>query len=59
MYDADYLLTLAARHRKFAQTFQHVTIRERLQSLADDLEDRVCELQQPNFELPGEYEALN
>jgi hypothetical protein len=57
MYDADYLQTLAARHRKFALTFRHVTIRERLQSLADDLEDRVRELQQA---LPlGEYEALN
>jgi hypothetical protein len=60
MYDADYLQTLAARHRKFARTFRHVTIRERLQSLADDLEDRVREHQQSSFALPaGEYEALN
>ena len=60
MHDPDYLQTLAARHRKFARTFQHVAIRERLQSFADDLEDRVRELQQASLALPaGEYQALN
>ncbi len=63
MHDPDYLRKLAARYRKLARTFQHATIRERLQSLADDLEDRVRELQQSNFGLPvageGQYEALN
>ena len=63
MHDPDYLRALAARYRKLARTFEHAMIRERLQSLADDLEDRFDELQQPHFELAlvgdGEHEALN
>jgi hypothetical protein len=60
MHDPDYLRKLAGRYRKFARTFRHVTIRERLQALADDLEDRVRELQESNLGLPaaGDYDAI-
>ena len=36
--------------RKLARSFKHAAIRDRLETLADDLEQKVRELQQP---LPG------
>jgi hypothetical protein len=50
MHDIAYLRTLAGRYRKLARGFRHTTIRERLECLADDLEEKVRELQRP---IPG------
>jgi hypothetical protein len=50
MYDVAYLSKLAERYRKLARSFKHATIRDRLETLADDLEQRIRELQRP---LPG------
>jgi len=46
MSDAAYLRKLAERYRKLARSFKHAAIRERLETLADDLEQKVRELQQ-------------
>jgi hypothetical protein len=50
MSDIAYLRKLAERYRKLARSFKHAAIRDRLETLADDLEQKVRELQQP---LPG------
>src|SRR5712691_5047763 len=50
MSDIAYLRKLAERYRKLARSFKHTAIRDRLETLADDLEQRIRELQQP---LPG------
>jgi hypothetical protein len=50
MHDITYLRGLAVRYRKLARRLRHATIRERLECLADDLEERVRELQRP---IPG------
>ena len=50
MSDVAYLRKLAERYRKLARSFKHATIRDRLETLADDLEQKVRELQRP---LPG------
>jgi hypothetical protein len=50
MHDVTYLRELAERYRKLARRLKHTTIRERLEMLADDLEERVRDLQRP---LPG------
>ena len=47
MYDIGYLRKLAERYRRLARKFNHANIRERLEVLADDLEERVRELQRP------------
>jgi hypothetical protein len=50
MSDITYLQQLAERYRKLARGFKHAVIRDRLDSLAEELEQRVRELQRP---LPG------
>jgi len=50
MHDVTYLRGLADRYRKLARRLRHQTIRERLECLADDLEEKVRDLQRP---LPG------
>jgi hypothetical protein len=47
MYDIAYLRKLAERYRKLARKFNHANIRERLEALADDLEEKVRDLQRP------------
>jgi hypothetical protein len=51
MHDVVYLRGLAERYRKLARRFRHVSVRERLEVLAEDLEERIRELQRP---LPGQ-----
>jgi hypothetical protein len=50
MSDVAYLRKLAERYRKLARSFKHAVIRDRLDMLADELEQRVHELQPP---IPG------
>jgi len=45
MHDPAYLRELAQRYRKLARRFRNRVICERLESLADDLEERMRELQ--------------
>ena len=47
MSDVAYLRTLAERYRKLARSFKHAVIRDRLESLAEELEQRIRELQRP------------
>lgn len=47
MYDIIYLRKLAERYRKLARSFQHAAIRDRLNELAEELEQRIRELQGP------------
>ena len=41
MSDIAYLRKLAERYRKLARSFKHAAIRDRLETLADDLEQKV------------------
>jgi hypothetical protein len=52
MHDVAYLRGLAERYRKLARRFRHKTIRERLECLAEDLEERVRALQGPSEGVP-------
>ena len=52
MHDVAYLRGLAERYRKLARRLRHKTIRERLECLADDLEERVRDLQRPSEGMP-------
>jgi len=54
MYDIAYLRKLAERYRKLAHKFNHTNIRERLEVLADDLEEKVRDLQHP-----AEFRRIN
>jgi hypothetical protein len=47
MYDIAYLRKLAERYRRLARKFSHANTRERLEVLADDLEEKVRDLQRP------------
>jgi hypothetical protein len=61
MYDIAYLRKLAERYRKLARKFHHANIRERLEVLADDLEEKVRDLQRPVTNPAGfrRYDPLN
>jgi hypothetical protein len=61
MYDIAYLRKLAERYRKLARKFHHANIRERLEVLADDLEEQVHDLQRsmPNATGFHRYEKIN
>jgi hypothetical protein len=52
MHDVVYLRGLAERYRKLARRLRHKTIRERLECLAEDLEERVRDLQRPSQGMP-------
>ena len=58
MYDVAYLRKLAERYRKLARKFNHANIRERLEVLADDLEEKVRDLQRPT-QHPAEFRRIN
>jgi hypothetical protein len=58
MYDIAYLRKLAERYRKLARKFNHANIRERLEVLADDLEEKVRDLQRPT-QHPVEARRMN
>lgn len=47
MHDVVYLRQLAERYRKLARKMAHATIRERLEAVADELEEKIRELQRP------------
>jgi hypothetical protein len=61
MYDIAYLRKLAEQYRKLARKFHHANIRERLEVLADDLEEQVHDLQRslPNAAGFRRYEKIN
>ncbi len=50
MYDVAYLRRLAERYRKLARSFKHAAVRDPLEALAEELEQKIRELQRP---LPG------
>ncbi len=47
MYDVAYLRKLAERYRRLGRSFKHAAIRDRLEELAEELEQKIRELQQP------------
>ena len=61
MYDIAYLRKLAERYRKLARGFHHAAIRDRLNELADELEQRIRELQGSGVPAPTvrRYSTIN
>jgi hypothetical protein len=61
MHDPVYLRELAQRYRKLSRRFRDRVICERLESLAEDLEERIRELQRepPGMPILRAYRLVN